>query len=198
MSISENQPITDEPARATLWSLWSFIFGIVYKFYAPPYAYGGPFTIKLKRKLLQRLAIFLLATVIFTSCASVSSTSLPPRPFPTTDLLIQRSLLPVSWKLIEELDQELSCHSFDYDYYHCAEVQTRNIRYVGMGFDQILARFDNVTTAARTYRRHDFTRNTKGAYGRPIASMDLRTRAPLPISSRYCAILLMTKVFRTK
>jgi hypothetical protein len=122
--------------------------------------------------MVQRTAYFLLATIILASCASVSSNPLPPRTFPTADLLIQCSQLPDFWQLIAEEDQEFSCHSFDYDYYHCLEVQSRRLRFVYVDFRQYLARFDNVDVAALTYRRHDYTRSTTGTYGTTYHPLD--------------------------
>jgi hypothetical protein len=137
---------------------------------------GGSSAIDEELKMFQgwrKWSSYICAFLVLSIARCVPSPSAPMRNFTTTDLLLDPSLLPSDWYL----ETEATEYSADDMWFRnnlggssislvkCDDESSVQCCSYISSVDHDIARFRNARDAARAYRDHDFTHDTKGEYG---------------------------------
>lgn len=114
----------------------------------------------------KRVCNLLLSVIVAASgCAApVPAPTAPPRDFTTADLLIAPDLLPPAWKASGgPTDYPASPLGFR-DNLGGSMIDFRE-RSGPSDITHLVARFQNIHDAARSFQDHDYTHDTQGTYG---------------------------------
>ncbi len=111
------------------------------------------------------------AFLVLSTARCTPSPSAPVRDFTTTDLLLDPGLLPPGWYIDVEATEHddmwfrNNLGGSTIRLSKCSDVNSSQCCSRGSDAAQRIARFRNARDAARAYRDHDSTRDTRGEYG---------------------------------